>query len=411
MKFSTTSILAFTSATYSEAGNIRGKVTRYGTTSDFDAQRQQLLGSDSTSPVITVKCDFHIDESCIQTSPPLSVFWPDNSQDDVSYSKTATGAIDSSKQFGLQANDYYWRKDFNPSKNGGYADNAGVQIIDIDVDDCSFQLDTTWAPDGKNAPDAREVLNVVSSKTSDGGCLFTVTKKANPTIHVTKKCAGPCSDSSGKDCGCVPDKPNQPFDPSKCPVEPTDSKSVETLNFIEDDDCSSTSCSDGQICVINKSDGVLKRCDGSNTNTLQSGQCVDLTNTKRIWAGPDDSNCYSQGLTLLETTYPANPNGLAWDISTLTGYNYAVTVENNGKTLLDLTSAPDPNSCAAPNTGLFPCQQSGTCQESSGSGSKWQPICVGCGPRCCDHMDNDCNPLTYVDNTAKMIVTFSGKRS
>ena len=130
---------------------------------------------------------------------------------------------------------------------------------------------------------------------------------------------------------------------------------------------------------------------------------------KRIWAGPEDSNCYSSGLTLLETTYPAYPSGLAWDLSTLTGYNYAVNVENDGSTLLDLTSAPDPNSCSAPNVGLFPfpCQQSSTCQESSGPGSKWQPICVGCGPQCCDHMDNDCNPVN-ADTTANMIVTFSG---
>ena len=91
----------------------------------------------------------------------------------------------------------------------------------------------------------------------------------------------------------------------------------------------------------------------------------------------------------------------------MTGYNYAVKVENDGSTLLDLTSAPDPNSCSAPNAGLFPCQQSSTCQESSGPGSKWQPICVGCGPQCCDHMDNDCNPVN-ADTTANMIVTFSG---
>jgi len=189
-------------------------------------------------------------------------------------------------------------------------------------------------------------------------------------------------------------------------------RSPPVYNLAITDDCSITGCANGQICAINKSDGVLKRCDGSNTYTLQSGQCVDLADTTRIWSGPDDSKCCSNGLTLLETSYSVHPKGLAWDISTLTGYNYAVKVENGGSTLLDLTSAPDPNSCAEPNTGLFPCQQTtSTCQESSGPGSKWQPICVGCGPQCCDHIDNDCNPTSYVENTANTIVTFSGSRS
>lgn len=48
MKFSTAIILAFTLATYSKAANIRGTITQYGTTSDFDVQRQQLLESGSS---------------------------------------------------------------------------------------------------------------------------------------------------------------------------------------------------------------------------------------------------------------------------------------------------------------------------------------------------------------------------
>jgi len=82
-------------------------------------------------------------------------------------------------------------------------------------------------------------------------------------------------------------------------------------------DCSVNGCSHGQICVINHTNGVLKSCDGSNTSTIQSGKCHDLSNTKRIWAGPDDSNCYSPGVTLFECTYPAhNRHSLAWNLST-----------------------------------------------------------------------------------------------
>ena len=181
-------------------------------------------------------------------------------------------------------------------------------------------------------------------------------------------------------------------------------------NKLVSGDCSSTGCSEGQICVINNSDGVLKHLDNSGaTNTLQSGQCVDVTNTKRTCAGPADSTftCNESGLTLFETHYTTR-YGLFWNLSTLSGYNYAVKVENDGSTLFDLTGAPDPNSCADVQSGLYPCKQNGC------ASGKPFPDCVGCGDTCCDFVSglnkDSCMP-SAVANTANMIVTFSGSSS
>jgi len=157
-------------------------------------------------------------------------------------------------------------------------------------------------------------------------------------------------------------------------------------------------CSDGQIYVVNNCGATLKHCDGKNTKTIQAG-CQDLLGAgQRIWVGSDDSNCYSQGNTLFEYTYGSR---LSWDVSLLTGYNYPVKVENDGRTLLDVTGP----SCGGVRGGLFPCtQKANTCVEGS---SKWQPICEGCNESCCDtsDQDHDCNPPD-IYSTQNMVLTF-----
>ena len=104
--------------------------------------------------------------------------------------------------FGIQVNDWYWRSNPNPNTKQ-WADNAGMEVIITNATTCDFDLKISWHD--KHAPDARDVLDL--SKTSvSGGCSFTVTRKADPNLHITKGCVGPCnltnrtSWQSGCDC-------------------------------------------------------------------------------------------------------------------------------------------------------------------------------------------------------------------
>lgn len=103
--------------------------------------------------------------------------------------------------FGIQVNDWYWRSDPNPNTNQ-WADNAGMEVIIEDAATCDYKLMKSWHD--TNAPDASDVLQLTSTPVS-GGCSFTVKRKANPSLHITKDCVGPCipnkpSWQSGCDC-------------------------------------------------------------------------------------------------------------------------------------------------------------------------------------------------------------------
>jgi len=157
-------------------------------------------------------------------------------------------------------------------------------------------------------------------------------------------------------------------------------------------------CQEGQIKVVNNCGATLKHCDGKGlTTTLQPG-CQDLPGAgERIWVGSDDSTCYTSGNTLFEYTYDSR---LSWDVSLLSGYNYPVKVENNGKTLLDVTGP----SCGSVKGGLFPCAQlDNACAQWS---TIW-PNCDGCSDSCCDMRDShhDCNPPP-IESTQNMVLTF-----
>jgi hypothetical protein len=46
------------------------------------------------------------------------------------------------------------------------------------------------------------VLDLTSSKTASG-CSFSVTRKANPSLHISKDCVGPCIKSTEQGCACI----------------------------------------------------------------------------------------------------------------------------------------------------------------------------------------------------------------
>ena len=76
-----------------------------------------------------------------------------------------------------------------------------MEVIIKDVSTCDFELTKSWGDE--NAPDARKVLDLTSSKTASGGCSFSVTRKANPTLHITKDCVCPCIKSTEQGCACI----------------------------------------------------------------------------------------------------------------------------------------------------------------------------------------------------------------
>lgn len=212
---------------------------------------------------------------------------------------------------------------------------------------------------------------------------------ANMGMSEREACSLVCRDEFPGICGeCDPSRcssgPTSPTPPTPSPPPP------------------SPPCANGQMRVINNCGGsTLRHCDGFNTKTIASGTCQDLRNGKRIWAGRSDSNCFSQGNSLFEFTYPAFPDGLAWDVSLLTGYNYPLQVKDGSNTLLNV-SGPR---CGGVREGLFPCTQpNGACVPGS---DKWQPICAGCNNSCCDttNANFDCNP-PYRDNTSNLVLTF-----
>ena len=167
---------------------------------------------------------------------------------------------------------------------------------------------------------------------------------------------------------------------------------------------SSPPCPNGQMRVVNNCGGSqIKHCEGGNTRTIASGTCMDINGAgQRLWAGQSNSNCFTAGNSLFEFTYPAFPDGLAWNGSLLTGYNNPFQLKDGSQTLLNV-SGPQ---CGAVRGGLFPCTQpNGNCVPGS---NKWQPICAGCSSSCCDTTDQnfDCNPPTFRSSTKNLVLTF-----
>ena len=57
---------------------------------------------------VSVTANFERHSKCIFEAHPLTVFYPDNTRNDVSPFETKTHNING-MQFGVQGNDWYWR--------------------------------------------------------------------------------------------------------------------------------------------------------------------------------------------------------------------------------------------------------------------------------------------------------------
>ena len=76
-----------------------------------------------------------------------------------------------------------------------------MEVIITNASTCDYRLEKSWGD--KDAPDARDVLELTSNPTSGGGCSFIVTRKANPSLHISQDCVGPCKTSGEEGCACI----------------------------------------------------------------------------------------------------------------------------------------------------------------------------------------------------------------
>jgi len=152
---------------------------------------------------ISVTANFERSPECIYEQYPLSVFTADgqitvkeHSKETFTISKNQFGQM----QFGIQGNDWYWRTKKNPFTSQ-WADNAGTEVIIKDASTCDFELQNSYHDD--HTPDARKVFDVKLTSRKNG-CHFTVTRKSNPGLSITKDCVGPCSPTQfGPGCECT----------------------------------------------------------------------------------------------------------------------------------------------------------------------------------------------------------------
>mmetsp|Transcript_15185 Transcript_15185/g.30911 ORF Transcript_15185/g.30911 Transcript_15185/m.30911 type:complete len:399 (+) Transcript_15185:150-1346(+) len=159
--------------------------------------------SDAVTLDVTVTADVEALQTCVHEGHPVTVFYSAHDYVNLSSSQTTTHSITQTVaglHFGIQVNDWYWRSNANPY-TGQWSDNAGLEVIIKDPSTCHFELTPSWGDSG--APDAREVLGLSSSMSASGGCSFTVTRKANSSLHITKDCVGPCIGADEKGCTCI----------------------------------------------------------------------------------------------------------------------------------------------------------------------------------------------------------------
>ncbi len=167
------------------------------------------LASDAAVTLdVTVTANVEPLQACtveVSKNTPIKLFFGYD-QKDINPNKPFTHPITqdvSGLHFGIQVNDWYWRSS-QDSGTSQWADNAGMEVIITDATKCEFELQNSWHD--PNAPDARDVLNLALTKNpTSAGCSFTVTRKADPSLHITKDCVGPCipnnpSWQSGCDC-------------------------------------------------------------------------------------------------------------------------------------------------------------------------------------------------------------------
>jgi len=159
--------------------------------------------SDAVTLDVTVTADVEALQTCVHEGHPVTVFYSAHDYVNLTSSQTTTHSITQTVaglHFGIQVNDWYWRSNANPY-TGQWSDNAGMEVIIKDPSTCHFELTPSWGDSG--APDAREVLGLSSSMSASGGCSFTVTRKANSSLHITKDCVGPCIGADEKGCTCI----------------------------------------------------------------------------------------------------------------------------------------------------------------------------------------------------------------
>lgn len=128
-------------------------------------------------------------KKCTAETHSLSLFYgKDNQQKPLAYGGSFTLPPTSKTfgkyMFGVQDNGWYWREDPSTGQN---PDNAGMQVF-LDAD-CNATTAPSWG--GKGDPDAQKLLTATGTKVSANTCEVTFTRKANPTICVTKNCCGP----------------------------------------------------------------------------------------------------------------------------------------------------------------------------------------------------------------------------
>jgi hypothetical protein len=152
------------------------------------------LASDAAATLdVTVTANVDALPKCVNEDHPVTVFYTKDDKKDLSPYETFTHTIAQDGDefhFGIQVNDWYWRSS-QDSSSKQWADNAGMEVI-IKIKDastCDFELKPSWHD--SNAPDARDVLDLTKTSES-GGCSFTVARKADPSLHITKDCVGPC---------------------------------------------------------------------------------------------------------------------------------------------------------------------------------------------------------------------------
>eukprot|EP00984_Skeletonema_dohrnii_P015306 scaffold6583_cov108-Skeletonema_dohrnii-CCMP3373.AAC.4 len=158
---------------------------------------------DAVTLDVTVTADVEALQTCVNEDHPVTVFYSAHDYVNLSSSQNTTHSITQTVaglHFGIQVNDWYWRSNANPY-TGQWSDNAGMEVIIKDPSTCAFELTPSWGDSG--APDAREVLGLTSSMSASGGCSFTVTRKANSSLHITKDCVGPCIEADEKGVACI----------------------------------------------------------------------------------------------------------------------------------------------------------------------------------------------------------------
>ncbi len=168
------------------------------TTLDRVKNEGVYLASDAAVTLdVTVTSNVEPLQSCkaeVSINTPIKLFYTEYDQKDMSPYETVKHPITQDRaglHFGIQVNDWYWRS-IQDSSTKYWADNAGMEVIIKNATTCEYETKSSWHD--TNAPDARKVLDVdlTSSKSASGGCSFTITRKATPSLHITKNCVGPC---------------------------------------------------------------------------------------------------------------------------------------------------------------------------------------------------------------------------